>query len=124
MATNKSEIILSACDENAEIWSGEITVEVINPACYSIEKTASCNTVLVGGRITFCTMFRIDTTCQGTPLTDVLFRDVLDPAFTYVPGSFRVQNSPQTPTIVGNTIEYLIPRLTDNTNICFDVTVS
>jgi uncharacterized repeat protein (TIGR01451 family) len=121
MVTNTSKIVLSDCETEQSVESNEVTVQVINPDCYSLEKTASCDRVFVGGRITFCTTFRISTECQGTPLTDVLFRDVLDPAFTYVPGSFRVQNTPETPTIVDNTLEYLIPRLNNNTTICFDV---
>ena len=124
MATNTSEIKISACEEEHDIISNEVTVHVINPSCYTLEKTASCDQVFVGGRVTFCTTFRIDHTCPGIPLTDVLFRDVLDPAFTYVEGSFTIQNSHVTPTYVNNTLEYLIPRLTDNTRICFTVTVS
>jgi len=93
-----------------------------DPSCYTFEKVASCNSIVTSNQtITFCITFRISSECPGTPLRDVLFQDILDPVFTYVPGSFMIQNSPVTPRYENNTLEYLIPRLTNNTLICFQV---
>ena len=117
---NYSELNVETCDsEIATTTSNTVEVDVVE---LSIEKSASCGWTVPGGVITFCSV--IDNPSE-TDLFDVLFKDELDPRFEYQDGSFEVDESPETPTITGNTIEFLITELKGGTSvkICFKVKV-
>lgn len=59
------------------------------------------------------------------PITNLLFTDVLPAGVTYVAGSFEVNGTPATATIVGQTLTYTIPNIAALTTvtITFEVTV-
>ena len=117
---NKAEIVLKSCEDESIIPSNEITINVVDPTCLKLNKTTSCSTVFKGKEIQCCVT--ITDQCAKAPFTNVLFKDVLDPAFVYVPETFTFNGSPVTPTYTSNTLTYLIPTLSLVTNtICFKI---
>jgi len=115
---NTSELDVETCDEEiATVKSNTVEVDIVE---LGIQKSASCSWTVPGGEITFCNVI---TNTSETDLEEVVFRDVLDPRFTYVEDSFEVDEQPQTPSISNNTIEYMIDELNGGASItiCFKV---
>ena len=119
LITNKSQIEIEACDETIVIESNEETVHKLK---LEVIKTAGCKVTAVGHHISYCVTVKNE---SEVDLYDLLFKDVLDDRTSYVDGSFRVNGSPATPTVVGQTITYVIPEIEDDETItiCFKVTV-
>ena len=117
--TNKAQIEIEACDETIVIESNEETVHILKLV---VTKTAGCAVTAVGHHINYCVTIRNE---SGVELHDLLFKDIIDSKTSYVTGSFRVNDSPATPTVVGHTITYNIPSLDDDdtVRICFRVSV-
>ena len=117
--TNKAQIEIEACDETIVVESNETEVNKLH---LILVKTAGCNITAVGHHIDYCVSIKNE---SGVDVHDLLFKDVLDSHTSYVTGSFRVNGAPATPTVVGQTLTYLIPELEedDEVVICFRVTV-
>ena len=117
--TNKSQIEIEACDETIVIESNETTVHKL---VLDIVKTAGCNVTAVGHHISYCVSIKNE---SEVDLHDLLFKDVIDATTSYVTGSFEVNGTPETPTVVGHTITYMIADLEDDETItiCFRVRV-
>ena len=117
--TNRAQIEIEACDETIIVESNEAT---INKLHLIVVKTAGCNVTAVGHHIDYCVSVKNE---SGVDLYDLLFKDILDSDTSYVAGSFRVNGTPATPTVVGQTITYLIPEIEDDEEvvICFRVRV-
>ena len=117
--TNRAQIEIEACDETIVVESNE---ETVNKLHLILVKTAGCNITAVGHHIDYCVSVRNE---SGVDLHDLLFKDVLDSHTSYATGSFRVNGAPATPTVVGQTLTYLIPELEEDEEvvICFRVTV-
>ena len=116
---NKSKIEIEACDETIIVESNEVTVHKLH---LNVVKTAACNITVIGHQIKYCVSVKNE---SGVDLSNLLFKDTIDPHTSYVPGSFEVDGHPKTPTVQGHTISYKIPELKDGktTNICFRVKV-
>ena len=119
LITNKSQIELEACDETIVVESNEETVRKL---VLEVVKTAGCTVVAVGHDIRYCVSVKNE---SGIDLYDLLFKDVIDASTSYVSGSFTVNGDPETPTVAGRTITYMIPELKDDETItiCFRVKV-
>jgi len=119
LITNKSQIEIEACEETIVLESNETTVHKLE---LDIEKTAGCNITAVGHHINYCVRIKNE---SEVDLQDLLFKDILDTKTSYVTGSFEVNGSPATPTVVGHTITYTIAELEDDdtVTICFRVRV-
>jgi len=120
--TNRAQIEIEACDETIVVESNEATV---NKLRLTVVKNAGCNITAVGHHVDYWVRVINE---SGVDVHDLLFKDVLDSHTSYVTGSFRVNGSPATPTVVGQTLTYLIPELGDDDDnevvICFRVTVN
>jgi len=119
LIANKALIEIEACDEIITIESNEETVALLQ---LEVIKTASCNVTAVGHQIRYCVTIKNE---SDVDLEDLLFKDELDPRTSYVNGSFTVNGTPATPTVVGHTITYTIPKIEDDETItiCFRVMV-
>ena len=117
---NKALIEVEACDETITVESNE---EIVHRLQLEVVKTAGCNITAVGNQIRYCVSVKNET---GEDLHDLLFKDTIDPHTSYVVGSFEVDGHPQTPTVSGHTITFLIHELKDDEtiNICFRVRVN
>ncbi|MCL2580042.1 MAG: InlB B-repeat-containing protein [Oscillospiraceae bacterium] len=117
--TNSAQIEIEACDETIVIESNE---ETVNKLRLVVIKTAGCKITAVGHHIDYCVSVKNE---SGVRLYELLFKDILDPSTSYTAGSFRVNGTPATPTVAGQTITYLIPELEDDKEvvICFRVAV-
>ena len=97
---NQTFLDLELCEEAVTVQSNQVETDIID---LTIVKSASCNVALVGGKI--CYKVTI-TNNSDVDLEYIMFRDPLAPNLTYIEGSFEVDGTPQTPTIVGNELQY------------------
>ena len=102
--TNQSSFEFDLCEDTVVIESNEIGVEVVDTDCYRVEKTASCGYVAAGGEVTFCSTIR--STCTEHHGSAFTFKDLLAPEFEYLPGSFTVNGTHETPTVNGHLVEF------------------
>ena len=116
---NKAQIEIEACGETITVESNEETVRKLH---LEIHKTAGCNITAVGHHIRYCISVKNE---SGVDLHDLLFKDTIDSHTSYVTGSFTVNGTPRTPTVLGHTITYEISEIEDDdtVNICFRVLV-
>ena len=126
--TNRASFLFHACEDTEVRESNTVHVDVIDLDCFEVTKTTSCSTVFDGKNVTFCT--RIRNTCPDQPtIPGILFRDILDSHFTYVPGTFTVNGNHRTPIYddAVHSLEYTILDSDWNPErqiyICFEVTV-
>ena len=117
---NISQLDVEVCEEKVAIESNEVELDVIE---LTIEKSVSCPWTVPGGTVTFCNT--IKNASEETTILDSTFIDELNPRFTYVTGSFTVDEVDVEPIIEGNTIKYNIEELAPEQElvICFKVTV-
>jgi len=99
---NQTFLDLELCEEAVTVSSNQVETDIID---LQITKTASCNVAVVGG--TICYLITIFNNSE-VDLEDILFRDPLAPNLTYKVGSFEVNGTPETPTIIGNELQYVL----------------
>ncbi|MCL2675435.1 MAG: hypothetical protein FWE84_02435 [Firmicutes bacterium] len=116
---NISQLDVEACEETVVIESNEVEVEIVD---LTLTKTVSCEFTFPGGVLTFCTLIENESERE---IEDALFRDALDDRLTFIAGTFTVNGVPTTPVYENNTLEYLIPLISPESEIeiCFDVRV-
>jgi len=88
------------CDGPFNFESNEVETQILDIA---ITKIASCDAVLVGGKI--CFTFAI-TNNTSNNLEGIVFRDELDENVRYIQDSFEVDGVQQEPDVLGNLIRY------------------
>jgi len=117
---NTSSLDVDVCEESVTISSNTVDVEIVD---LEIVKTVNCPWTVTGGTLRFCTA--ITNPSEDIDIEDALFHDTLNGRLTYVTGSFTVDGHPATPTVSGQSIEYVIPEIPagETVTICFDVTV-
>jgi uncharacterized repeat protein (TIGR01451 family) len=116
---NQAHIEVDGCDEVIDFISNEVESHFLN---IELKKRVNCIWAIHGKNLTYC----VDIINRSTAkVPDVRFRDTLDLGVQYVSGSFMVNGTPQTPSISGQTLTYLIPNLDLNQTItiCFEVKV-
>jgi len=109
--SNITALDFELCEEAMTVHSNEVETRIID---LKITKSASCAFAIVGGRI--CYTVTIET---NTAIENVTFRDTLANELEYIAGSFEVNGTPHTPTIVGNEIQYTFNLPAGTTVITF-----
>jgi len=102
---NKASLNLELCGEEFEIESNETEAEKIK---ITVEKSQSCNFVLVGEKIKYTVKITNDSCVE---IEDVVFKDELDDCVEFVAGSFTVDGKHVTPVIRDGVLKYTIPKL-------------
>jgi len=120
MIVNTSMLDVADCEDNTTtIINNTSAVEIVN---LELTKEASCDWVLPGGIVSYCVTINNPSSMD---FLDTVFRDTLTSRLSFITGSFTVNGVSQTPTVVGNTIEYGLDILANQeVVICFRARVS
>lgn len=118
---NKAILSTVIGESPIEFDSNEVTAELIDDTSVTLLKTQSEDIVVTGSVVTYTIVI---TNNAPEALADVDFSDVIPTGLTFNEGSFTVNGTTQTPTIVEQNLSYEIASLEiGNTTIEFTVTV-
>ena len=117
---NQAGVDIELCDGTHTIESNIVEAEPIH---IRVEKEQSCDRVLVGEKIQYTV--KVINEC-GPEVHDLLFKDALDECTRFVEGSFMVDDHPETPELLVNTLTFVIDTLEscDMVTIAFEVEVT
>lgn len=112
---NMSGVDIELCGETVTVSSNETEADELD---LTITKSQSCDIVVVGSVLTYCVEIANNSTLN---FENLVWRDVLNARLTYVEDSFTVNEVPETPTIEGQELSWLIPQLNagQTIEICF-----
>jgi len=109
---NRTFADVTLCGQTVSAQSELVSTDIIN---LTVEKAASCDYVLVGGRLCYTIVITNDSDVDfiegQDELGKIIFRDPLADNLTYVTDSFTISINggtavPATPTLVGNVLTY------------------
>ena len=116
---NRASLEVELCDHTHIIESNPVEAEAIN---IKVEKTQSCDKVLVGGVIKYT--IKIISECGEAE--DLLFKDIIDDCTRFVDDSFTVNGKREKPNVKDNILTFKIDKLEscETITITFEVEVT
>lgn len=114
------EVVIAG--EHQTVNSNTTVAKLLDIGLLTIQKMQSEEVVSIGSVMTYTINIQNDTECV---LTNFNFKDIIPAGMAYNPNTFEVDGQIVTPTLQGNTLNYLITELkTGTTQVKFDVTVN